>query len=178
LPDKAIAQTRRWIVDVVVGCNFCPFAAREVKLDTIRYRVVMGKDPKEFLVAFVEECQHLNREDQVETTLLIFPEALDDFDDYLELLDEAQFLLERQGYEGVYQVASFHPQYRFADARGDDAANYTNRSPYPMLHLLREERVEQALQRYPNPEKIPENNVQVARQRGLQAMRALREACL
>lgn len=81
LLDRAIAQTRRWISQVVVGCNFCPFAAREVKLDTIRYRVVPGRDPKEFLVAFVEECQHLDRESQVETTLLIFPEALDKFDD-------------------------------------------------------------------------------------------------
>lgn len=178
MPDKAIGQTRRWIVDVVVGCNFCPFASREVKQDSIRYRVVMGQDPKEFLVAFVEECQHLDRESQVETTLIVFPEALAEFDDYLDLLDEAQFLLERQGYEGIYQVASFHPHYRFADASEDDAANYTNRSPHPMLHLLREERVEQALLRYPNPEQIPENNVQLARQRGVQAMRALREACL
>jgi hypothetical protein len=178
LRDEAIAQTRRWISQVVVACNFCPFAAREVKLETIRYRVVLGQDPQDFLVAFVEECQHLDREIQVETTLLIFPEALEKFDDYLGLLAEAEFLLERQGYEGVYQVASFHPEYRFADADAEDAANYTNRSPHPMLHLLREERVEQALQRYPNPEKIPENNVEFARQRGVQAMRALREACL
>ncbi|HMC87200.1 MAG TPA: DUF1415 domain-containing protein, partial [Chitinophagaceae bacterium] len=97
---------------------------------------------------------------------------------YLELVRLAEKLLKQEGYQGIYQVASFHPLYCFAGAPADDPANYTNRSVYPMLHLLREESVEQAIANYPNPEKIPERNILFARSKGIAYMKKLRDACL
>ena len=100
----------------------------------------------------MEECVRLDEDESIVTSLLIFPNAFKQFDDYLDIVELAEELLEANGYEGVYQLASFHPQYIFGGAPVNDAANYTNRSVYPMLHLLREEQIEKALERYPNPE--------------------------
>lgn len=172
-----IAQTKSWIVDVVIGCNFCPFAAREIKMDHIHYQVETATEPEICLAAFLQECVRLDNEQAIATTLLIFPNTLQRFDDYLHIVALAEKLLKKNGYEGVYQVASFHPLYRFAGSTGNDAANYTNRSLYPMLHLLREDRLEQALLHYINPEQIPERNVRFAREKGEAFMKALREDC-
>ena len=109
--------------------------------------------------------------------MLIYANAFADFDEYLDFVSLAQGLLEAQNYEGVYQLASFHPNYCFEGATEDDAANYTNRSPYPMLHLLRESSLENALRNYPNPEMIPANNIQLLRQLGLEKMQTTLEAC-
>ena len=176
--EQIITQTKKWITDVVVGCNFCPFAAKEIKQNTIRYRVETSTDVKTCLNSFIEECVLLDKDNAIQTTLLIFPDVFQKFDDYLELVSLAETLLVKKGYEGIYQVASFHPDYRFADTTDDDAANYTNRSVYPMLHLLREEQIEQALLHYANPEQIPERNISFARQKGAVYMKALRDACL
>jgi hypothetical protein len=173
-----IAQTKKWIVEVVVGCNFCPFAAREVKGDNIHYRVEAATELAACLQSFGEECTRLDQDETIATTMLIFPNGFQGFDDYLELVALAEKLLKKSGYEGVYQVASFHPLYRFAKSKADDAANYTNRSIYPMLHLLREEQVEKALAHYPHPEKIPAANIDFARSRGEAYMRLLRESCI
>jgi uncharacterized protein len=151
-PALVIEQTKKWITDVVVGCNFCPM--------------------------LLKECEQLDQEPQIETSFLILPNAFPEFDKYLNLVIMAEKLLNKQKYEGVYQVASFHPLYCFEGVPENDAANYTNRSPYPMLHLLREERIEQALARYPNPEQIPERNIHFARQKGEVYMKMLRDACL
>jgi uncharacterized protein len=172
-----IDQTKKWITTVVVGCNFCPFAAREVKRNSIHYQVETSTDLKGCLKAFLQECIRLDNEDAIETTLLIFPNAFATFDAYLDLLSLAERVLKKKGYEGIYQVASFHPLYRFADSQDNDAANYTNRSIYPMLHLLREEKIEQALQHYPDPEQIPERNIQFAREKGQTYMKILRDSC-
>jgi uncharacterized protein len=173
-----IDQTKKWITNVVIGCNFCPFAAREVKGNSIHYQVETSTDSKICLQAFLQECIRLDNEEKIETTLLIFPNAFATFDAYLDLLSIAERALKKKGYEGVYQVASFHPLYRFANTRGNDAANYTNRSIYPMLHLLREEKIEQALQHYPDPEQIPVRNVHFAREKGIAYMKMLRDSCL
>ncbi|HEY4001661.1 MAG TPA: DUF1415 domain-containing protein [Candidatus Xenobia bacterium] len=175
--QEIVERTRKWIIDVVVACNFCPFAAREVARDSIHYEVEESPDSMVCLQAFHRECARLDDLQQVETTLLILPNAVPALDDYLDLVGEAEDLIEREGYEGVYQVASFHPLYRFADAPLDDPANYTNRSIYPMLHLLREDRVEAALLRHSHPEEIPPRNIEFARQKGLAWMEALRESC-
>jgi len=176
--DKIIGQTKKWIVDVVVGCNFCPFAAREVKNNTIHYQVESATELSHCLQSFLQECLRLDAEETIATTILIFPDAFQQFDDYLDLVALAEKLLKKSGYEGVYQVASFHPSYRFAKTAADDPENYTNRSLYPMLHLLREEQIEKALSRYPNPEQIPADNINFAREKGATYMRMLREACL
>ena len=177
-PDKIISQTKKWINDVVVGCNFCPFAAREVKQNKVHYQVEPATELSICLESFLQECIRLDKEVMIETTLLIFPNAFHSFDDFLDLVGHAEDILKQKGYEGIYQVASFHPLYRFADSANDDAANYTNRSVYPMLHLLREERIEQAIERYTDPEKIPERNVRFAREKGTAYMKMLKDACL
>jgi hypothetical protein len=176
-PEIMIAQTKKWINDIVVGCNFCPFVAQEIRLNTIHYQVEVSSDLELCLHSFVQECLRLDEDKHIETTLLIFPNAFKRFDEYLDVLAIAEKFLTDQGYEGVYQLASFHPLYCFANADINDAANYTNRSVYPMFHLLREERIEEALKRYPDPENIPENNINFARQKGLAYMKMLRDAC-
>ncbi len=181
--ELVINQTKKWIMDIVIGCNFCPFAAKEVKRNTIHYEVENNEvenniDIKECLKSLLKECIHLDENENIETTLLIFPKSFKRFDDYLNLVLHAENLLKKKGYEGVYQVASFHPLYCFDNSSVDDAANFTNRSPYPMLHILREERIEQALLHYPNPEKIPENNINFTRKKGYAFMKMLRDTCL
>lgn len=175
---RIVDQTRNWIHKVVVGLNLCPFAAREMKRGSVRYRVVEGSQPEMPLEAFLEECHHLDENPATETSLLIFADAFEGFEDYLDLVEAAEQLLELEGYEGVYQVASFHPDYQFAGAPADDAANYTNRSPYPMLHLLREESIEKALEHYAgDPDDIPERNIRFTREKGLPYMKMLRDSC-
>jgi hypothetical protein len=176
--DQIIEQTKKWIKDVVIDCNFCPFAAKEVRLNTVHYQVEKSSVKAKCLQAFLDECKRLDKEDAIVTTLIIFPNAFQQFDDYLDLLADAEARLETNYYEGIYQVASFHPQYIFGDARVNDAANFTNRSVYPMLHLLREAQIDEALERYPHPEKIPGNNINFAREKGVQYMKMLRDTCL
>ncbi|GAB2795642.1 DUF1415 domain-containing protein [Halomonas shantousis] len=159
MPDSCYVQaTRDWVRSFVVAHNVCPFAGREVRRDSIRYVVCAARDPQAALLALIDECRHLDSHATVETTLLILPHGMEDFEDYLDLLEVAEALLVDQGYEGVYQLASFHPDYCFADTAAEDPANYTNRSPYPMLHLLREAGLERVLAHFPHPERIPEAN--------------------
>ena len=114
---------------------------------------------------------------EVQTSLLIYPYGLESFDAYLDFLAIAEELLQVQAYEGIFQLASFHPQYCFDGALLDDPANYTNRSPYPMLHLLRESSLEKALANYPEPEKIPQHNIALTRQLGLATLEKLLNDC-
>jgi hypothetical protein len=177
-PDQIIAQTKKWITSVVIACNFCPFAAKEMKHNSVHFQVEPSNDIRECLDVFLQECKRLDEDDTIVTTLLIFPNGFSNFDDLLNLASEAEDLLEANDYEGIYQVASFHPKYIFGGAPVNDAANFTNRSVYPMLHLLREDKIEEALERYPTPEKIPDNNIHFAREKGVQYMKMLRDACL
>jgi len=173
-----VDQTKKWIARVVIGCNFCPFAARELKRNSIHFQVEVSGDLNVCVRSFMHECIRLDKDDTIETSLLIFPNAFQTFDDYLDLLALAERELRKAGYEGIYQVASFHPLYRFAGSRENDAANYTNRSVYPMLHLLREQTIEKALQNYGAPEQIPERNILFAYDKGLEYMKMLRNSCL
>lgn len=175
--EEIIAQTKKWISDVVIGCNFCPFAAVPYKKGSIHYAVEYSTDLNSCLQALILECQRLDEDDSIETSLLIFPEAFSDFDDYLDMVAMAEELMDDQDYEGVYQVASFHPDYRFADAPDNDPANYTNRSVYPMLHLLREDSLEKAIDSHPDAEAIPGRNIVFAREKGLAYMKLLRDTC-
>ncbi len=175
--EVIISQTREWVSTVVIGDNFCPFAKKEMVNNSIRY-VVCTQTLEDMLVTLISECKHLDNTPSTETTLLIYPEGFSEFQVFLELVAIADNLMADQGYEGVYQLASFHPDYCFADSSTDDPANYTNRSPYPTLHLIREESIERALQDIQNPEKIPERNVRYAREKGLSAMQAKLSACL
>jgi len=171
--DLIIQQTKNWINSVVIGCNFCPFAAKEMRQNTIRYSIEASDDLLLCLETFLKECKLLDNDSTIETTLLILPNATPAFDDYLQLVDLAEKLITEQDYEGVYQVASFHPQYLFAGSTEKDASNYTNRSIYPMLHLLREESIERALEKYPDPAQIPERNIKFTQEMGLEYMKSL-----
>jgi uncharacterized protein len=174
--EQIIDRTKKWIVDVVIGCNFCPFAANVVKQQTIFYKVEENTEMDACLDSFVHEMKRLDNDATIETTFLIFPNTFQKFDDYLDLLSLAEDRLKRNGYEGIYQVASFHPLYLFVNSDENDPANYTNRSIYPMLHLLREESIDKALENYKEPESIPIRNVNFAREKGLTYMKLLRDA--
>lgn len=164
--DQIIAQTKSWVKDIVIGLNFCPFANKEFINETIRYVVDDSDDFEINLTTFLTELHFLDKS-EFETSLLIFPESYSDFQDYLDLVDTANDILLEFGYEGVYQIASFHPEYRFEHTKKEDAANYTNRSPYPMLHIIREASLEKAISSYENVDKIPENNEKLAREKGI-----------
>lgn len=176
--EQVIEQTRKWITDVVIACNFCPFAAREVRRNSIHYQVERGTGIEHGLTTMLQECKRLDENPDIETILLIFPNAFQSFHQFLDLVGKASSLLKKKGYEGTYQVASFHPEYRFAGAPADDPANFTNRSAYPMLHLLREASIEQALKRYPDPDSITASNIDFARNKGITYMKMLRDSCL
>ena len=177
-----IEQTQQWVSSVIVGLNFCPFAKRELEKETIHFQVShesgLDSSLKECLHEIIDECKRLDEHPQIKTTLLIFATAFENFDDYLDFVELANGLMIEQGYEGIYQLASFHPRYCFEGEDDNDAANYTNRSPYPMLHLLREDSLEQALENYPDPESIPERNIVVAREKGLAKMKKMLESCI
>lgn len=173
LPETVIAQTKGWILDVVIGCNFCPFAAREVRRDSIGYEVVADRQPRIILQKLSAAFAQMDKDASIETLLLILPAGAASFASYLKLVGSAEALLKKKGYEGVYQIASFHPDYLFAGSRPSDAANYTNRSPYPMLQILREASVSRAVDSYPDTLKIPERNVAFANEKGLAFMKAL-----
>jgi len=177
-PQTVIAHTKNWIVDVVVGCNLCPFAGREVQRNSIYYEVVESGTLKKGLENLARVFAKMDDDANIETALLIFPDSFALFNDYLQLVEVSEKLLKTEGYEGIYQVASFHPLYLFAGASENDPANYTNRSPYPMLHLLREESVTNAIEWYGDTEKIPEQNITFAQQKGLAQMKLLRLACM
>ena len=180
MPDKntVIAQTQKWLSSVIIGYSLCPFAKVEFENDTIHYVVIKTADLARQLEAIAAECERLDVHSNIETSLLIFPSVLADFEDYLDLLDMANQGLKTQGYEGAYQLASFHPDYRFEGAALDDPSNYTNRSPYPMVHILREASVEAALENYPDPENIPQRNIKRTRELGLSVMKSLLAGCL
>jgi hypothetical protein len=174
---KMIAQTKKWIVDVVIGCNFCPFALREVKKDSLYFEVIDGSSAV-MLKALIDTLEKMNVQADMETVFLLLPKNFNRFPDYLKLVNSANIALKKKGYEGIYQIATFHPSYLFAGSTLNDPANYTNRSPYPMLQILREESVSRAVDSYPDTHKIPENNTAFARQKGFAYMQSLRAACL
>ncbi|MEZ0123172.1 MAG: DUF1415 domain-containing protein [Candidatus Reddybacter sp.] len=169
----SIAKVHRWLQEVVIGYNFCPFAQREFDGGRVRYCVFEGRKSKGAIAALLDELHFLDEHADIETTLLILADGWRDFYDYLTLLDTAQQALDDAGYEGVYQLASFHPDYVFADEAVDDASNYTNRSPLPLLHLLRESSIDRAIASDPNVDQIPERNKQLARAKGADFWRSL-----
>lgn len=178
MESSAIEQTQKWIKSVVIDLNFCPFAAKALLKKSIHYSVLKNPDIKTTLESVIKEFIYLEQNEEIETTFIIFQTGFSDFESYLDIVDSAQELLELEGYEGVYQLASFHPDYCFEGAEKNDPANYTNRSIYPMLHLLREDSITKALALYKNPELIPQHNIDLAREKGMLYMQMLRASCL
>ncbi len=159
LTQAVIQQTKKWIDEIVIGLNLCPFAAQPFNDNRIEYIVSQNNNTEQDLQELAVCFSILENRVEVETILLIFPQDYKPFDDYLELLYLANLLLDDLNFSGTYQLASFHPEYHFEDSDIDDASNFSNRSPYPMLHILREKSVSRAIKSYNHVEKIPENNV-------------------
>lgn len=176
--ESIIAQTKCWILKVVIGCNFCPFAAREMKQGSVHYEVVRTGNKKASLETLAHALDRLDNNGDIETDFLIFPETFGDFYGYLDLVEIYEKFLVKMRYEGIYQLATFHPLYLFAGTSINDAANYTNRSPFPMVQILREASITNALRNYSDPGKIPEQNIKYAYEKGLAYMQALRASCL
>lgn len=167
------AQTQSWLNCFIIKYNICPFARKAHLEKKIHYAVIDSNKTYECLNAVFTECQRLDSLSEIETTLIIYPNHLTEFEQYLDFIEMAEALLLEYNYEGIYQIASFHPQYCFQGEKPEDPANYTNRSPYPMLHLIRESSLEQALQSYSHPEKIPEINSQLLRTMGLKKIESM-----
>ena len=151
--------TQNWLEDVVIGLGLCPFAQREYLNSRVRFAVTDATTELLLLQALESELQLLFGDDLIETTLLIHPEVLGDFVDYNQFLDLADGLLAQMNLEGIFQIASFHPDYQFEGTSPDDAENYTNRSPYPTLHILREKSLARAIDATPDIDQVPVRNI-------------------
>lgn len=174
-----LAETRAWLERAVIGLNLCPFAGAVHASGRIRWVVSSARDSDALLAELCDELDALAAADpaRTDTTLLIHPWVLRDFDAYVDFLAVAETAVEQLGHAGVLQVASFHPHYCFADAQPQDISNATNRSPWPMLHLLREASIEKALATFPDPDAIYQANIETLRRLGDTGWASLRAAC-
>ena len=165
-----IALTRRWVERAVIGLNLCPFAKAVYIKDQVRFVLSDASTPEALLEQLAEELVLLRDTpaEQIDTTLIVHPHVLGDFLEYNDFLDNADAAIEALDLQGILQVASFHPQYQFAGAAADDVSNYTNRSPYPTLHLLREDSVERAVAAFPDPDVIVERNIETLDKLGVE----------
>ncbi|HMW22687.1 MAG TPA: DUF1415 domain-containing protein [Burkholderiaceae bacterium] len=175
---RVIAATRLWLERAVIGLNLCPFAKAVHVKDQLRYVVSAATTPEALLAELEAELQFLATADpeRVEMTLLIHPQVLQDFLDYNDFLDVADAAVERLGLDGELQIASFHPDYQFAGSDADDIANFSNRSPYPTLHLLRESSIDAAVAAFPDAADIYERNIETLERLGPRGWAALFKA--
>jgi len=170
-------QTLKWVKEIIVKYNICPFAKKELERKTIHCAVLDATDLTEQLEQINTELIRLDTNEDIATTLVVFPKLTNNFDAFLDLIDYANDLLEMQDYEGIYQLAHMHPKYCFDDTTMLDAANFTNRSPYPIIHIIREDEMARVLRVFPNPEEIPERNIELLRKKGFQEIKAELDAC-
>ncbi len=166
--EPILSATRLWLERAVIGLNLCPFAKSVFVKKQVRYALTAATTADELLAELDQELALLASTDpaQLDTTLLIHPQVMTDFLDYHFFLAEADALLRNNGYDGVFQIASLHPQYEFAGSEPDDVANYTNRAPYPMLHLLRESSIDRAVAAFPAAADIFERNIETMEKLG------------
>ena len=173
--DAVLVATREWLEKAVIGLGLCPFAKAVHARGQIRYAISLATSPAQLVDDLVAELRMLVDSDPavVDTTLLAVPRMFPDFEDYNDFLDIADALVDELELTGVIQIASFHPGYRFAGTMKDAIENYTNRSPYPLFHLLREDSVEKAVTTYPDVADIPERNIITLNNLGIEGWRAL-----
>lgn len=168
--QNIIQQTQNWIDKFVIDLNLCPFASSPFRSNNIEYIVNFEGSIENHLQQLADCFIKLDTDSTLETSFLIFSNSYHSFSDYLDLLDLANHLLKDLDYEGTYQIASFHPNYQFEESEKNDASNFSNRSPYPMLHLLRESSLEKAIDNYSNTKQISEKNIQTLRNIGFQKL--------
>ncbi|BFN31157.1 DUF1415 domain-containing protein [Vibrio harveyi] len=154
-------QVNQWLNDVVIGLNLCPFAAKPQRNKQIKIFVSEASQEEALLEDILLQLIELSNTEpeKLETTLVVVPNMLQDFWDYNFFIDWVEGLIKQQDWEGIFQVATFHPDYCFGGAEPEDDENLTNRSPYPVFHLIREESMEKVLKHYPDPESIPDTNI-------------------
>lgn len=171
------AEVRLWVDKAVIGLNLCPFAKAVQARGQVRYAVSDATDAQGVLTDLEDELMRLSQADpqEIDTTLLILPDALDDFYDFNDFEDLSDRLLKRMRLVGELQVATFHPRFQFAETDPDDIENYTNRSPYPILHLLREASIDKAVEAFPDAAEIYEKNIETMRELGEEGWRKLME---
>jgi len=174
---SAVEITQRWLERIVIDLNLCPFAKRDYLQNRVRIIESPALNEELLLQDLMVELALLNRQDDIETTLLIAPHVLQKFDDYNQFLVFVDTLLIEMKLEGVFQIASFHPHYQFADTAIDDVENYTNRAPYPLLHILREDSLDKAIDQHTNTKIIPEDNIELMRSLGSAHMQKLLDSC-
>jgi len=172
---EPIAATQRWLQQAVIGLNLCPFAKAVVAKQQVRFVLSDATAPEQLLQTLGEELALLRDApaEQVDTTLIVHPQVLTDFLDYNDFLELADGLVESLELEGVLQVASFHPHYQFAGSEPEDIANYTNRAPYPTLHLLREDSVARAVDAFPDSDAIVDRNIETLTRLGHEGWRRI-----
>lgn len=179
MDQRAIKKAvRQWLESIVIDLNLCPFARKAYIKNAVRLTVTEVTQEEQLLEVLYDELKLLQLDSSVETTLLIHPFVLDDFEAYNQFLGIIDEFLDQLKLEGIFQVASFHPQYQFAGTDVDDVENYTNRAPYPILHILREESLDSAIDSYPNIDQVPENNIRLMKEMGLEKMQELLKKCL
>ena len=176
---NVIGLTRAWIERAVIGLNLCPFARAPYVKERIRYCVSHSVSSGDLLKDLRVELQRLvdSPVQEIETTLLIHPQCLIDFLEYNDFLGDVDSTLRKMGLEGTIQIASFHPEYQFADTGPDDLSNATNQSPFPMLHLLREDSIDRAVETMPNPERIYAANIETLERLGVKGWQDLQAQC-
>jgi hypothetical protein len=174
-----LQATRAWVDRAVIGLNLCPFAKAVQVKGQVRYVLSEAQDDESLLQTLVAELEHLAEVDPAitDTTLIVHPQAMQDFLDFNDFLEVADAALEHMGLEGVLQIASFHPQFQFDGTDIDDVSNATNRSPYPTLHLIREDSIERAVAAFPEPEAIFEANIETLEKLGIDGWTALMAQC-
>lgn len=172
-PQEPIAATQRWLQRAVIGLNLCPFAKAVVAKQQVRFVLSEATTPEQLLQTLGEELALLRdtSAERTDTTLIVHPQVLTNFLDYNDFLDLADGLVESLELDGVLQVASFHPDYQFAGSEPNDIANYTNRSPYPTLHLLREDSVARAVDAFPDADAIVDRNIETLARLGHEGWR-------
>ena len=173
MKEKAVTKTERWLNDWVIALNLCPFAKHPYQQGRVRIAATAAIDSDQVFSFVLDELELLHRTpaSQLETTLVVIEHFLQDFQDYLDFLSLLESVISQSGLEGEIQIASFHPDYCFEGESKQDPANYTNRSPYPMFHLIREASLEKAIAHYPDPENIPGRNIRLLRDMGQEKIR-------
>lgn len=171
--NTVINSVRHWVEKVVIGLNLCPFAKQPYDLGIIRFEAYLEDDMTSQLEAIAKEVGVLINQPKLSNSLISFPNGLDDFDTFLDFVYLAERLLEQQSWEEDFQLANFHPDYRFEGTEADVPSNYTNRAPYPVIHIIRTEEMAEAIASYPDVEKVSENNIKKMNELGVEGIKAL-----
>jgi len=172
-----VKSVERWLTSIVIELNLCPFAAHEYRSGKVRFKESLATNEEDLLKDLVVEMSLLSRRPKIETTLLIHPKVLSDFAVFNQFLGFVESVIEAMELDGVFQIASFHPDYQFSGTEAGDVSNFTNRSPYPILHILREESLERAIESHPDTGNIPDKNIELMQSLGSEHMTKLLKLC-